>query len=122
MKTPPCEAAFSIRNAQPELHWAPSPQKADHGGDGEQNDRNEEDQLGDLDSGTGNAAKAKQSCDQSDDEKSDCPTEHGVTSHTDKSTEADDADSTPSETVRFRSTTLFGKLQLNLFEVFQEAS
>jgi hypothetical protein len=63
-----------------------STQETDDGGDCEQNDRNEKDQLRDLDGGAGNAAKAEQGRDQSDDEKSDCPTEHGVTSLTLRST------------------------------------
>ena len=62
------------------LHGASAAQQTDDGRNGEQDDRNEEDQLSDLDGRTGNAAKAEESGNQSDDEKSDCPTEHGVTS------------------------------------------
>ena len=58
----------------------PAAQKTDHGRDGEQHDRDEEDQLCDFDSGAGDAAKAEQSRDERDNEKSDSPTEHGVTS------------------------------------------
>jgi hypothetical protein len=63
--------------------WISTAHQADHGRDREQDDRDEKDELRDFDGGAGDAAEAEQSRDQGDDEKSDSPTKHGVTSHTD---------------------------------------
>jgi hypothetical protein len=65
----------------PWLHGASSSQQTDHSRDGEENDCDEEDELGDLNCRAGNTAETKESRDKRDDQKRDSPTEHGVTSH-----------------------------------------
>jgi hypothetical protein len=77
-------------------------QQSDNRRNGEENDCNEEDELGDFDRRTGNSTEAEESRDKCDNEKSDCPAEHGATSQNDKSAGADDNRTTPSGTVEFR--------------------
>ena len=45
-----------------------APRQTDHGGDQEQHYRDEEDDLGDFDGGSGDAAEAQNACDQGDDQ------------------------------------------------------
>src|SRR6202521_3846349 len=58
------------------LDTGSSARQTDHGRDQEQHDRNEEDDLGDFDRGSGDTAKAQNACDQGDDQERNDPTQH----------------------------------------------
>src|SRR6266436_747467 len=53
-----------------------SARQTNHGRNQEQHDRDEKDDLGDFDGGTGNAAKTQNACDQRDDQKRNDPAQH----------------------------------------------
>src|SRR5712664_1822101 len=53
-----------------------APRQTDHGGNQEQHYRDEEDDLGDFDGGSGDAAEAQNACDQGDDQERNDPAEH----------------------------------------------
>src|ERR1700704_3557221 len=53
-----------------------SARHADHGRDQKQYDRDEEDDLGDFDGGSGNTAESQNACDQRDDQKRNDPAQH----------------------------------------------
>src|SRR5258708_10687395 len=64
------EIAISVSDA------GTSARQADHGRDQEQHNRNEKDDLGDFDRGSGDTTKAKNACDQRDYQKRNNPTQH----------------------------------------------
>src|SRR3954463_10094684 len=96
-KTPPVRAAFPIRRRPALERRAAAPHEADDRRDGEEDDRDEEDQLRDVDGGAGNSAEAEDGRHEGDDQERNSPADHGGTSLSDRRT-ADDGGTTPTLT------------------------
>src|SRR6266478_5807737 len=66
------------RNSYSGSDAASSARQTDHGRDQEQHDRDEEDDLGDFDRGSGDTAKAQKARDQGNDQKRNDPAQHDM--------------------------------------------